>query len=285
MKKNQRRNSKKTVAADKTWWNQLLMRLLAVGILALGSTGAVSQSTALGSVNRGIGGPTATTQSDTSKLIWFKYDHRTEDGQVILPWKEFVKSWPVTCNEWNQNQERRVVIFTALAPDTLMIQSPKKDSKQEGTWSVDKIYPIDSRYLHLHGEWRKTLVTHINIGKDRPSTLIMHEEECFRKLTGLPGLLLESEASGAEPVRYSMTIDEGKFEKQPTMTLDASGRVVKSYEYIGTVKMSETYWSYMKREWFRLLGLAAVILTIASGFYVLVRKICRRKMCSAKPEN
>lgn len=259
MKKKQLRNSKKTVVADKTWWNQL-MRLLAVVIFALGSTGAVSQSTALSSVNRGIGGLTATTQADTSELVWFKYDHRTEDGQTIMPWKQFVKSWPVTCNEWNQNQERRVVIFTAFAPDILMIQSPKKNSKQERTWSIDKMYPIDSRDLHLHGEWRKTLVTYINIGKDRPSALIMHEEECFRKITGLPGLLLEGKASGAEPVRYSMTVDEVEFEKQPTMTRDSAGKVVKSYEYIGTVKMSETYWSFVKREWFRLLDLVTILL-------------------------
>ena len=187
-----------------TWASGLLAGLLSA-VAVLGTGDAAGQGTTARTQSDGADGSASAIESGDSRLIWYRYDHRTEDGQTIMPWKQFVATWPVACDEWNRNEARRVVIFTSFAPDTIMVQTPNKDARQEGTWVTEKMYPIDSRDLHLRGEWHKTLDIYLHVGRDRPAGLIEHERECFDRLNGLPALLLLSEATGAEPVRYGCT--------------------------------------------------------------------------------
>ena len=164
------------VAGRKRRWRQVVGGVLATAVVAIASNGALSQNNALGSANEGEAGPDLTEQPESANLIWYKSAHRTQDGQSIMPWKEFLRTWEMTCDEWTGNETRRVVIFTAFAPDVLMMQTPGRDAAQEGTWSVEKMYSIDPRDLHIHGDRQKSIVVHIDVGRDRPRGLIMHEE-------------------------------------------------------------------------------------------------------------
>ena len=40
---------------------------------------------------------------------------------------------------------------------------------------------------------------------------------------------------------------------------------LKSYEYIGAVKPTETFWSFVKRDLERLLGLSAALLVVVGA--------------------
>lgn len=235
------------------WTNQIIGGVLAASMLILGSVEVLGQETTPGT-------SASTTQSDSSNLIWFKDNRRTEDGQVLLPWRNIVRTWPVTCDEWTQDETRRIVIYTVFAPDMFMVQTP-----QEGKWSVDKVYTIDPHELHLSRGWRKTLKVSLNVGKGRPVGLIEHEGECFDKLKGLPAVLLERKAWGVEAIRYSMTVNAAKLELQPTITQDARGNTVKSREHIATVELSETLWSSVKREWFDMLDMLSILIGIGIG--------------------
>ena len=230
-------------------------------LLLSGLAGGWSGAATAGNAGDKTGDGTRNAASEGAALMWYRMDDRTPDGQQVVPWRRYVASWQVTCEKWTGNEARRLVVLTAFEPDTLLVETPNEGGK-EGDWSIDKWYPIDPRDLHLHGVRRKSLVVHINVGQGRPQALIPHEEECFRRMAGLPGVLLEGKASGAKPVRYAMTVDEAGFERQPTISRAGSDTAARSYQYIGTVRLTETYWSFAQREWLWLLGQLAVFIAV-----------------------
>ena len=241
--------------------SSVLGGLVSAVIVLSGLTGGWSEATAAERERVEAKDAVQDPASAGAEFMWYRMDDRTPDGQQVIPWRRYVASWQVTCEKWYRDEVRRLIIFTAFEPDSLLVETPK-DGGGKDEWSIDKWYAIDPRDLHLYGDRKKSLVVHVNVGQWRPKALIPHEEECFRRMAGLPAVLLEGKSSGAKPVRYAMTVDEATFERQPTISRAGTENAVRGYQYIGTVKLTETYWSFAQREWLWLLGQLAVFIAV-----------------------
>ncbi len=232
-----------------------LLAVLAVATLAVGLARATAAVTQTGQAD----GARNADATESNRFIWYKNKHRTAEGDEIIDWKRFVSYWMVKCDDWIEKEDVRVVVFKVWHPDTLLIETPKHGAAKPGTWSVRKMYPIDGRDLRVRGAWRKTLEIEINVGRGRPQPLVTHEKVCFENLRGVPVSFVDAEA------RHEFTLDIAKFQRQPTITRDKKGNVVRRYEYLATLGGIETMSSFAKREWFFLLSLVAIGITIASA--------------------
>jgi len=225
----------------------------------------------------GAGGSGSEGEREETKLGWYRNEVRTKDGQAVFPERQLVANWMKDCNQWVNTDKRRIVIFTAFEPDILAVEVERMDSR--GTWSMDKIYPIGPHDFRVWGDWRKSAKAEVDVGsyKDygRPTSLIAHEKECFSKLVGLPGLVLLGEVRGAAPTRYSMVVEKANLKYGGTVT-NRADRAVYGTKYLGTVEMSETFWSAASRKWDSWLGVVGVGLAIVTFLYGRARWFVKR---------
>ena len=220
-------------------------------------------------------------QSDhpnASRLTWFRSADLTVDGQLVLPWRLVLTSWNIACDDWTPRDGRRVVIFTSFHPDTLMVQL--EDPEEPGKWSIQKTYPAHNHGLHITGERIKGVRMEVDVARHgryaRPAPLIENEYECFKKLIGLPASLLDGQVSGRPPDEYSMVVDTAEFGGVDTVARGSDGTPAYGRRHLGTITMSETFWSAASRQWIELLSFTAVLLAICTYAAAKARSFRRR---------
>ena len=206
-------------------------------------------------------------RSEETGFVWIRDDTVTEDGQGVFPERQLIANWTEDCEDWVDTEMRRIMVMTSFEPDILKIE---RETADKGTWNVEKVYPIGPHKLHIAGDWIKTVKAEIDVGRTnnyvRPASLISHEEQCFRQMAGLPGLVLVGEVSGVEPIKYSMVVDKAYFESIDTIRRTSNTGKTGRKRYLATVEMSETYWSAMARNWDEVLGVVSAILGVAAFF-------------------
>ena len=230
---------------------------VALGVVALAAT-VFAEGGALPvqeDARQEVGERRSEGKGEDTTLDRYKNEARTEEGQIVFPEQELINNWKEDCKEWVNTDTRRVMIHTAFEPDIIFVEVKGTDPMR--TWTTDKVYPIEPQDFHVWGDWRKAARAKMDVGvyktNYRTEKLISHEKECISKLVGLPALVLVGEVSGADPMRYSMVVEEAHVKYLETVTHRANTAVYGS-KYVGTVEMSETFWSAARRKWDSWLG-------------------------------
>lgn len=200
---------------------------------------------------------------------------RTEDGQTVFSTIKLAETMMEKCDDWVETDTRRVVISTEFLPHVLMVEVEGSDPGR--AWSLDKVYPLQRNEIQLFGDWRKSAIVKTEVGQfeghgfhgaHRP-----HERECFSKMVGLPTRVLVNEATWAEPARYAMVVEDASFTSEQGAVHTKGNTAIHGTTFWGTVKMSETFWSSMRRNWDSWLGVVGGLIAILTFLYGCVRWI------------